>query len=179
VTPSAEQLQYQHLQLLRSHDLDETRHLVASVFCEHRLALEASERLDYRHAHLRTGQVSFSQMSYGAQVRVAPETLGSFYLVQLPLAGYDAQRIGEREVRSDHRHGTVHGPNESLQMNWSRDCRKLVVRFEREALEQHAANLFGRSLHKPLQFHSIMSLDHPACASWGSTARHIFAELQR
>ena len=179
MTPSTERLAYQHLQALRSHDLDEVRDMVSSMFCEHQLLVGGGERLNYRHAHLRTGRLSFSQMSYGAQVSVAPGNLGDFYLVQLPLAGSDLQCIGGRELYSNHRYGSVHAPHEALDMNWSRDCRKLVVRFDREALEQHAASIFGRSLYKPLEFHPTMSLDHPACAAWSSGAQHIFAEMQR
>ncbi len=177
--PSTELFEYQHLQALSSHDLDEVRDRVSSMFCEHQLFAKGGERLNYRHAHLRTGRLSFSQMSYGAQVSVTPGNLEDFYLVQLPLAGSDLQCIGGRELYSNHRYGSVHAPHESLAMNWSRDCRKLVVRFDREALEQHAASMFGRSLHKPLEFYPAMSLDHPACAAWSSCAQHIFAQMQR
>jgi len=178
VSTSDEQTEYQHLQVLRSHDLDEARELVTSVFCEHRLMAGAGGRLDYRHAHLRTGRLSFSHMSYGAEVEVAPDSLGNFYLVQLPLAGRDLQRVNGQELCSDHRHATVHVPDEALEMNWSGECRKRVVRFDRDALEQCAASLFGQSLHKSVQFHPVMTLDHPACAAWHSSARHIFSELQ-
>lgn len=170
---------FQPLQLLRSQDLDEARHLVASVFCEHHLSLNGKQRLDYRHAHQRTGRLSFSQMSYGTDVTVAPDGLDNFYLVQLPISGSDRQKLNGREVLNDHRHATVQGPGDALEMNWSADCRKLVVRFDRGALEQHAASLFGRSLNKPLQFHPLMHLDHPACIAWRNSALHTFNELQR
>jgi AraC-like DNA-binding protein len=170
---------YQCLRLLSSSDLDETRQLVTEVFCAHRLAIAGTGALDYRHGHLRTGHLSFSQIGYGAEVAIDPGELGEFYLVQLPLAGRDLQCINGHELCSDHRRGTVHAPGEALQMRWSGDCRKLVVRFDRQALEQHAAGLFGRSLHQPLRFHPSMNLDHPACLAWHNTARHMFSELQR
>ncbi|KRW61074.1 AraC family transcriptional regulator [Pseudomonas sp. TTU2014-080ASC] len=170
---------YQSLQVLRSRDLEETRKLVADVFCEHRLQAGSSEHLNYQHSYLSTGRLSFSQIRYGAEVNIQPETLDSFYLIQLPVAGHDTLRICGREQHSDHRHGSVHGPDESLEMNWSSDCRKLVVRIEREALELHASSLYGQVIQRPLRFYSGMNLDHPACAAWRNTARHIFGELQR
>ncbi|WXL25831.1 AraC family transcriptional regulator [Ectopseudomonas mendocina] len=170
---------YQSLQVLRSRDLDETRKLVADVFCEHRLHNDSGHTLNYQHSYLSTGHISFSQISYGAQVKIQPEKLDSFYLIQIPLAGYDTLQICGREQLSDHRHGSVHGPDESLEMNWSGDCRKLVVRIEREALELHASSLYGHVIQRPLRFYSGMNLDHPACAAWRNTARHIFGELQR
>lgn len=174
-----EQQGYKYLQVLRSRDLDETRQLVADVFCEHRLQASNGSLLNYQHSYLSTGRLSFSQISYGAEVNIQPEALDSFYLVQLPLSGHDRLRVGDRELHSDPRYGSLHGPDEGLEMNWSADCRKLVVRIQREALEQHASNLYGQILKKPLHFYSGMNLDHPACAAWRNTARHIFGELQR
>lgn len=170
---------YQPLQVLRSRDVDETRELVADVFCEHRLQVRNASALNYQHSYLSTGRLSFSQINYGADVSIEPEPLSSFYLVQLPLSGYDRQRVSGHELHSDHRFGSVHGPYETLEMNWSIDCRKLVVRIEREALEQHASSLYGHGVSKLLQFYSGMNLDHPACAAWRNTARHMFGELQR
>lgn len=168
------------IDLLYSHDLDETRQLVSSVFCEHHLEVRhAAACLDYRHHHLRTGQLSFSQMRYGAEVRISPGELGSFYLVQLPLAGHDRLRLGQRELLSDRLHGSVHGPDERLEMNWSVDCHKLAVRIERGALEQHAGSLLDCALHKPLAFIPLMDLGNAASAAWGNTARQLFDELQR
>lgn len=165
---------------LCSQDPDETRQLVASVFCEHRLEVrQAPDGLDYRHHHLRTGHLSFSRMGYGAEVRVSPGELGSFYLVQLPLAGHDRQRVGRHELLSDSRCGSVHGPDEHLAMHWSADCHKLVVRIERGALEQHAAALLGCALHDPLTFANPMDLGCAHGAAWGHTARQLFDQLQR
>lgn len=168
------------IDLLRSRDLEETRQLVSSVFCEHRLEVRHSQAsLDYQHHHLRTGQLSFSQMRYGAEVCILPGELGSFYLVQLPLAGHDRQRVGQRELLSDSQRGSVHGPDECLEMNWSDDCHKLVIRIERGALEQHACSLLGCGLRSPLAFSHLMDLGNAASAAWGHTARQLFDELQR
>lgn len=170
---------FQPLQLLLSQDLEETRDLVASVFCDHQLSLRAGRQLNYRHAYQRTGRLSFSHISYGADTRVAPEKLDDFYLVQLPLCGADRQRINGKDVLNDHRMATVQGPGDALEMNWSADCLKLVVRFDRAALEQHAASLFGHGLYGPLRFHPMMDLDHPSCVAWRNSALHTFDELRR
>lgn len=164
------------LAVLRSHQLDETRQLVSQVFCDHSLDSRQHE-LDYRHAYQSTGHLCFNLMSYGADVDVNVGALEDFYLVQLPLAGSDIQRAGGREIHSDHRRATVHSPGEALQMRWSADCRKLVVRFERETLEHYAANLFERELSS-VKFKHVMNLDHPACVAWRNSAQHIFNELQ-
>ena len=55
------------LEILQSKDVDETRALVAGVFCDHRLSLtDRKSELDYRHRYFRTPAMSFSVISYGA-----------------------------------------------------------------------------------------------------------------
>ena len=72
----------ERIELLHSKYPDEARQLLTPVFCEHRLEVIASYSLDYRHGHLRTGHLSFSQISYGAEVTIDPGTREQFYLVQ-------------------------------------------------------------------------------------------------
>lgn len=162
-----------------SHDLDETRRIVAGLYCDHRLQQRRrGERLDYLQVHHRVGAVSFSQMRYGAEVEVAPGKLQSFFLIQVPLAGCDRMRIDGSEVCSDPRHATIHAPESTLHMNWSGDCSKFVVRIERDALERHAATLAGCERARAVAFRSLLDLNEPMPRSWVSTAQHLFGELR-
>ena len=63
-----------HFELLQSTDLDETRGLVSRVFCEHQLTLGAQQTgVNYLHQHTRSEAISFSQIRYGAAVRIEPQ----------------------------------------------------------------------------------------------------------
>lgn len=162
----------------RSNDLDETRQIVADLYCDHLLQQRRrGERLDYHQVHHRVGAVSFSQMRYGADVEVAPRNLQSFFLVQVPLSGCDRMRIDGSEVCSDTRHATIHAPESTLHMNWSGDCSKFVVRIERDALERHAATLAGCERARAVAFQSLLDLNEPMPRSWVNTAQHLFGEL--
>ena len=166
--------------LYRSSDLDETRRIVAGIYCEHRLDQTRSrDRLDYRHVHARMGDFSFSQMGYGADVRVEPGTLGQFYLVQVPLTGGDRMCVDGVALTSDPLHASIHGPGSGLGMNWSADCSKFVVRVERAPLERHSVALSGREAKGPVGFRSLVDLQEVTIRSWVATAQHVFAELQR
>lgn len=163
----------------RSHDVDETRRIVADIYCDHRLAqTRGRERLDYLHIHQRMGAVSFSEMRYGAEVAIAPGCLQSFFLVQVPASGHDRMRVDGAELLCDPRHATVHAPDSQLDMHWSADCSKFVVRIEREALERHASLLAGRESAGKLSFLPIADLESPTVRTWVRTARHMFDELR-
>ncbi|MNY10757.1 HTH-type transcriptional activator RhaS [compost metagenome] len=73
----------------------------------------------------------------------------------------------------------MHSPEDHLAMNWSSDCRKIVVRIERNALERHAVSLLGRRPRQPLGFQVGMDLSRAAGRAWSNMAHCVFEELQR
>ncbi len=164
----------------QSGDLDETRQLVAGIFCDHRLHQQSGhEHLSYHHQHWKTEHLSFSLMSYGAAVHIEPGSLERFFLVQIPLAGSDQQQAGSDYLLSHAGYATVHSPEDPLAMNWSSDCRKIVVRIEREALERHTVSLLGRRPRQPLGFQVGMDLSSAAGRAWSNMAHCVFDELRR
>lgn len=166
--------------IYHSCDLDETRQIVAGLYCEHQLdQTRLRDRLDYQHVHQRMGAFSFSRMRYGAEVRIVPRQLQSFFLVQVPLTGGDRMCIDGRELRCDCGHASIHGPESRLGMRWSADCEKFVVRIERDALERHASALAGEEWVGTVSFQCLVDLQHTAAQAWVDTARHLFGELRR
>lgn len=165
---------------LSSADVDETRKLVARVFCDHQLKqLGAGERLDYRQAHIAGTAVGISVIGYGARVSIDPGPLDSFYLVQIPLKGSDALSAGGSEVISHRGCASVHSPHHHLRMCWSAECRKLVMRIDRHALERHAFSLSGCPPRGALEFDLVMNTRTGPGASWARLAGGFLRELQR
>ena len=166
---------------LGSTDLDETRQLVSGIFCDHRLSLRrAGAQLDYCHIFQGLNQISLSLMQYGAETNVQPVDLDQFYLIQLPLSGYDRLHIEGCSLLSSPALGTVHGPGSALEMNWSEDCQKLAVRIERAALEQHASGLFD--LDQPpqvLSFDHALNLSSAQGMAWRHQVTYLFTQLRQ
>ena len=137
---------YQRSALFQSSDLDETRQIVSGLYCDHRLdQTRGGGSLAYRQAYCRLGDLGFSRMEYGADVRVEPGRLGDFYLIQVPLSGVDHMTADGVRICSDPGHASIHAPGSGLGMHWSEDCRKFVVRIERAALERGGREL-GRQV---------------------------------
>ena len=142
-----------HFKLLQSHDLDETRALVAGVFNDHKLGYSTvGKTLDYCHQYTSAGALGFSIMGYGAPVRIQTHELESFYLLQLPLLGHDHQINRSGAIHSKAGDATIHSPLDRLTMNWSADCQKLAIRIDRHALERYAMHLAGRDKTAPVHF---------------------------
>jgi AraC-like DNA-binding protein len=165
--------------LLRSRDLDETRALVADIFCDHRLTqLDRATLIDYRHWHAELPSVAVGVMKYGAQVRVEPREFQSFYLVQLPVSGCSTVVCSGREIMTHAGRASVHAPHDRITMEWSPDCHKTVVRIGRSVLERHLASLIGAEICTPIDFAPDMDVSDGMGATWMRIVMHLVCELQ-
>lgn len=165
--------------LLRSANVDETRALVADVFCDHRLVpLGAATRIDYRHWHAALPSIGLSLMKYGAHVRVEPREFESFYLVQMPVSGVSSVTCCGSEIQTHPGRASVHSPRGSMTMDWSVDCHKAVVRIDSAALERHLGALLGEQIRAPIAFMPAMDTASGMGATWMRTAKHLMSELQ-
>ncbi len=166
--------------LLQSSRADEAREMVAHIFCDHELAcLDKVRRIHYRHWHTSLSSVGLSVMKYGANVQVYPREFGSFYLVQLPVAGHSAIHCNGREYLTHTACASVHAPHENMRMQWSSDCQKAVVRIDRKALERHLSSLLGREVDTPIDFMPAMDTSGGMGASWMRSVLHLMNELQQ
>lgn len=167
-----------HLLRYSSSEVDETRAIVTSLYCEHDLHAH-KPGLNYRHQLTQAGTVSLSTMSYGEAVDIRTRGFADLYLVQMPLAGHDRLCLGRKEVVSDVRTASLHMPGSEPRMHWSSQCRKFVARFERQALEQHALLMLDADPQHGMCFPLLASVDQPIFRSWLDMASHIFRQLQQ
>ncbi len=145
-----------------STERDEVRSYVGRMYCEHSLDLvNARGKLDTRIAEMRCGGVSLTEMSYGADVMIDAGRLENFYLIQIPVAGKSGLTLGGVQGEYKPGRGSVQDPLIPLEMFWSGDCRKIVLRFERAIFERFAEAHIGRPLAGPLQLASWFDLTSP------------------
>lgn len=122
----------------RSRDLEETREMVARVYCDHRLRLLEGNCLDAFQYQAKLGSLSMSYMQYGERVSIDPGQLGSFYLIQMPCSGEAEVRTGDRLVHSTPQTASIADPAKDLRMVWSKDCVKLMLKIDAAALTRYA-----------------------------------------
>ena len=163
---------------VRSSDLDEACARVAEVFCPHRLAPRAHRTPHgVRFNSADFGAVGLSYLAYGAPVRIRPQHLNTFFLVQIPLAGKALVHTGHADVWSDVRQASVPDPDADLDMIWEDGTEQLIVRIERSALERQLERLLGRPPQRPLRLDARLDLDAPAAQSWLATVQLLRSDL--
>lgn len=164
--------------LFESRNLEQTRELVSSVFCQHDLRITGrNQTLDARMYHAPIGGFSLSRLQYGADVAIDPGNLGDFLLVQMPLKGRAEICSGRNVLHSHPQSASVTTPAMPLKMWWSSDCDKLVVRISRDELERHCAQHIGRPLSQPVEFELGMDLTKEDGRNWLRIITFLVGEL--
>lgn len=168
----------QHV-LFVSRDLAEARDRVARVFCPHRLeTIGARARLAARHHHLRGERLSLNYIEYGARTLIDPGELGSFYLLQIPLAGGARIRNGRDCYLSNTGAAAVLNPHRATRMVWEAGARQVLVQIERDALNDHAAAHLGVAPGL-LTFDGPLDLTRPEGAALRRLIAFVVAEADR
>ncbi|UTA79833.1 AraC family transcriptional regulator [Halomonas sp. XH26] len=136
---------------------EETRTNVANIFKSHHLEpLSHGGKLSARLHSVALGCVSYNRLAYGGAVRIDPERLEHFYLIQMPLQGQARIDNDGEQIDSGQLLASVLNPTARLRMHYSEDCDQLMLRIEREALEHACSRFLGRPLRAPLSFHPVM-----------------------
>lgn len=153
--------------LFRTTHLDEARSEVARVFCPHSLTTTTrEEKLKTVHNRITLGDVTLNYLDYGAEVRITPGELNSFYLVQIPLNGSAEISCGKEMILSDVSMASIPNPLEKLDMIWHSGNPQLMVYINRATLEKRLEDLIGREIHVPVKFELGMDLTTQNAKSW-------------
>ncbi len=165
MVPVAELLKEHNL--FRTTHLDEARSEVARVFCPHSLTTtNREEKLKTVHNRITLGDVTLNYLDYGAEVRITPGELNSFYLVQIPLNGRAEISCGKEMILSDVNMASIPNPLEKLDMVWHSGNPQLMVYINRATLEKRLEDLIGREIHVPVRFELGMDLTTQNAKSW-------------
>lgn len=165
---------------LHTQSFDEARASIGEIFCPHALLPVSTARtLDMRLHHVGLADASVNYLEYGQDVQVVPSEFPDFYLLQITLAGANELHCGKEAVTSSRGVGTVTGPGQRLRLRWSDDCREIIFRFERGALEGHLAAQLGRPVSRSLQFDIALNLATGAGASVWRAAQYVVTELEQ
>lgn len=167
------------LSVLASDDLDETREQIARIYKPHELSvIGARQRVRARMHHRALGpSVSLNRLAHGAAVRIDPDRLEDFFLVQMPLAGEAAVWHQNARHLSTVGEATVISPQDAVRMEWSGDCDQFMLRIDRRRLSHVAAAISGES-STTLRLAPRLDLRHGSGAHWWQLM-HYLASLMR
>ncbi len=158
--------------LFKTRDIERARHTVSEKFCAHSLIPGTTYRdFDTCHNHAAGLTLSLNYLRYGCDIAINPGELGSFYLIQVPIAGSALVMNGTRQVEATSQTATVLNATRATKMTWNRGCEKLLLQIDRDALHQTAEELTGQLLSQAVVFDPQVDLRAPRMRRWLSKLR--------
>jgi AraC-like DNA-binding protein len=161
----------------QSRDPAETRRHVAEVLKEHELET-FSDGFSADIHWAPAGGLSLATLEYGAAVEINPGSLHQFLLVQMPLEGFAQVRRRLGDVRISRETAGVIAPTMPFRILWERGCRQLILKVDRQKLEQVCQAYIGRSLRAPIDFQLDMSLLSASGSGWRQLMAYLLSVLE-
>jgi AraC-like DNA-binding protein len=104
-------------------------HQVSRYLKRFRILPHAGVTYQARLFHVRLHDIEISLIDYGGPISIEAGRLGGFSIVQIPLRGSYVCRLGSDQLQVPTGCAHLVLPNVPLVMDWSADCRLLVIRF--------------------------------------------------
>ena len=162
----------------RTSDLDAARQHIGSLFVPHLLDVVGCRQvLDVSIGRARIEGVSLVYHRHGASVRVRPEPLRDFYLLQIPIRGEAHVRIGGQMLRCNPKQAVMISPTIGVDMRFSAGCEQLIVRIEKCDLLRHLEAQLCRDAEAPLEFAPAVPLGTPGAQQITALLRLIIAAV--
>ncbi|WP_028239624.1 AraC family transcriptional regulator [Stutzerimonas azotifigens] len=159
--------------LLDSAGFSEVKAAVSRCLWPHRMNLSAGESLHPELYGVFFGSCALFELCYGARVEIDAGDIESFYLVRITLQGHGQVRQGGRSVTLQPGMLTISSPSQHSYIRTERDCRSLILRVARDALERQLQQLLQRPMHQPLVFEMCVQAGHPGLAVISHTLDYI------
>ena len=165
---------------LRTSNTDEATQMVSQLFCNHTLVPQG-ERGSGVELTLRAdelGPLGIVHLDYGTPVKIRPDPLAEFYLVQIPKGGYASIVQDHQRVMSHASTASVLSPTGQVSMSWGTHTPQLCVYLPRSLVEGELSLLVGQSIDKPLVFDLAMPLQESGSAAFLRSVLFLADELR-
>ncbi|MDN7904147.1 AraC family transcriptional regulator [Burkholderia diffusa] len=134
------------------HAPDEVERAVAHRLGPHRMAARGRDPFHAELYEVPLHHGALLELCYGRETRIDFGDDADHFLFRLTLSGACELRAGDGAARAGPGQLTVSSPARASRLSTSPDCRNLVLRLERGALERKLRDMLHATLTRPLQF---------------------------
>ncbi|MBN3826516.1 AraC family transcriptional regulator [Burkholderia sp. Ac-20384] len=134
------------------HAPDEVERAVAHRLGPHRMAARGRDPFHAELYEVPLHHGALLELCYGRETRIDFGDDAEHFLFRLTLAGACELQAGSVVARASPGELTVSSPALASRLSTSPDCRNLVLRLERGALERKLQDMLQATLTQPLQF---------------------------
>ncbi|ASC66812.1 AraC family transcriptional regulator [Achromobacter denitrificans] len=159
--------------LLDSGNLAEIKDRVSHHLWSHRMCVAQGKPLQSRLYGVFFGNAALFDLHYGAEVEIDAGDIASYYLIRITLQGSGLISLGRRSASMKAGSLTISSPSERSVIRIGRDCRNLILRIDRLALERQLQRQLERPVKHALVFDLQMEADAPGPAAVRETLDYL------
>jgi AraC-like DNA-binding protein len=162
-------------QLNASHAREDIEREVARFLCPHRMEILGRGPMRAELYGVALHRASLLELCYGRETSIAAGDLVDQYLFRTTLAGRCELESGNDRVSISAGDVSVSSPTRSARIHTDRECRNLLLRIDRQALELKLAEMLQATLREPLVFDLSIQRAHAGASMFQGTLRYLCA----
>ncbi|TCG06829.1 AraC family transcriptional regulator [Paraburkholderia steynii] len=155
-----------------SHACEDIEREVAQLLCPHRMEVAGRGPLRAELYGVALHRASLLELCYGRETSIEAGDLAGQYLFRSTLAGHCELQRSER-VSVSAGGMSVSSPTRAVRIRTDRDCRNLLLRIDRAALEVKLAEMLQTTLREPLVFDLAVDPSHTGAGVFQGTLRYL------
>jgi AraC-like DNA-binding protein len=159
--------------LLSSGGFGEVRERVSHYLWPHQMKMQQGGALQSQLYGVFFGSSALFDLHYGAPVEIDAGDISDYYLIRLTLEGGGMVSMGKQQAVLRKGGLTISSPSQRSFIRIDKDCRNLILRVDRQALERQLQVLLNRRLRQPLVFDIQVDPAHQGMATVRSTLDYI------
>lgn len=159
--------------LIASHAREDIEREVSQVLCPHRMEVADRGPLNAELYGVALHQATLLELHYGSATQIDAGDIGDHYLFRTTLNGRCALESGSERVSLGAGSLSVSSPARVSRIVTDRECRNLLLRIDRQAIEVKLAEMLNDSVRQPLIFDLAVDGAHTGTAVFLSTLRYL------
>jgi AraC-like DNA-binding protein len=157
---------FDRYQVFHTSDPDEAHARISATLWPHRLVPGKTNELNAYHNMVHFGYFSLHYLEYGRETYLSTTGSPENCFVLAPLHGEAQILCGRQQATVGVGWAAVASADEPLSMQWSADCRILIMKLDATSLLHRLAGLIRASTNVPLRFHLAMDLRAGTQSDW-------------
>ncbi len=167
---------YQHF---KSSDFDAIKTKLCMSIAPHKLRLlDRNTPINASINRAPYGNLLLQAMRVGPTVEVLPLTLGSCYLIHMPVNGRTKFTVNKKEFESTDSVGAVMSPGSQIQSLWERNCSAILVKIDSRLVCRHLERILGYKPSSEIRFSPALNLTSAGGIAWRRVWNYILLELE-
>lgn len=162
-----------HHCLLSSGGFGEVKDRVSHYLWPHQMKMQQGGALQSQLYGVFFGSSALFDLHYGAPVEIDAGDISDYYLIRVTLEGSGMVSLGKQSAILRKGGLTISSPSERSFIRIDEDCRNLILRVDRQALERQLQVLLNRRLRQPLVFDIQVDAEHQGMAMVRTTLDYI------